>query len=88
MLERKKLISRIPIAPDFFVRYRRTYVLNNDNSVKYHSFKRAIAIAKRAIEKRRHELMYKTDTKNSDRAERHDLKSRLWLFFSPFLFPP
>ena len=23
-----------------------------------------------------------------DRAERHDLKSRLWLFFSPFLFPP
>ena len=25
---------------------------------------------------------------NLDRAERHDLKSRLWLFFSPFLFPP
>ena len=23
-----------------------------------------------------------------DRAERHDLKSRLWLFFSPFIFPP
>ena len=23
-----------------------------------------------------------------DRAESHDLKSRLWLFFSPFLFPP
>ena len=23
-----------------------------------------------------------------DRAERYDLKSRLWLFFSPFLFPP
>ena len=23
-----------------------------------------------------------------DRAERHDLKSRLWLLFSPFLFPP
>ena len=22
-----------------------------------------------------------------DRAERHDLKSQLWLFFSPFLFP-
>ena len=22
------------------------------------------------------------------RAERHDLKSRLWLFFSPFFFPP
>ena len=26
--------------------------------------------------------------KDRDRAERHDLKSRLWLFFSPFLFPP
>ena len=23
-----------------------------------------------------------------DRAERHDLKSRLWIFFSPFFFPP
>ena len=23
-----------------------------------------------------------------DRAERHNLKSRLWLFFSPFLFHP
>ena len=23
-----------------------------------------------------------------DRAERHELKSQLWLFFSPFLFPP
>ena len=26
--------------------------------------------------------------KERDRAERHDFKSRLWLFFSPFLFPP
>ena len=26
--------------------------------------------------------------KNYDRAERNDLKSRLWLFFPPFLFPP
>ena len=24
----------------------------------------------------------------SDDPERHDLKSRLWLLFSPFLFPP
>ena len=24
----------------------------------------------------------------TDRSERHDLKSRLWLSFSPFLFPP
>ena len=23
-----------------------------------------------------------------DRAERHDLKSRPWFFFSPFIFPP
>ena len=23
-----------------------------------------------------------------DRAERYDLKSRLWIYFSPFLFPP
>ena len=23
-----------------------------------------------------------------DRVERHDLKSQLWLFFFPFLFPP
>ena len=26
------------------------------------------------------------DYVTKDRAEKHDLKSRLWLFFSPFLF--
>ena len=26
--------------------------------------------------------------RSNDRAERHDLKSRLWLFLSPFFFPP
>ena len=30
----------------------------------------------------------KIDIKKNYDPERHDLKSRLWLFFSPFLFPP
>ena len=30
----------------------------------------------------------KTKVSLFDRAERYDLKSRLWLFLSPFLFPP
>ena len=35
-----------------------------------------------------HERVCLNCLNQKDRAERHELKSRLWLFFFPFLFPP
>ena len=34
------------------------------------------------------EKLYIMRVRFNDRAEGHDLKSQIWLFFSPFLFPP